>query len=160
MQELKRAAAVFCIACICSELLAQVTERGWARRCIKTVAGLYILLVFWNTLPKFRTTVQSFDLPQVSIMDMGTLEDTVQLQAETELAQKLESECAAETGISAKFTVILEKTASGESVSSVRAELPAACGAQERAKVTNFLQDTLGIAPDFVSFDADREAEP
>ena len=151
MQELKRAAAVFCIACICSELLAQVTEHGWARRCIKTVAGLYILLVFWNTLPKFRTTVQSFDLPQVSIMDMGTLEDTVQLQAETELAQKLES---------AKFTVILEKTASGESVSSVQAELPAACGAQERAKVTDFLQDTLGIAPDFVSFDADREAEP
>ena len=158
MQELKRAAAVFCIACICSELLSQVTEHGWARRCIKTVAGLYILLVFWNTLSKFRMTIQGFDLPQRSIVDMGTLEDTVQSQVETELEQKLEAECAAETGISVKFTVTIEKT--GESVSSVQAELPAECGTQEQAKVTEFLENMLGITPDFISSDADREAEP
>ncbi len=157
MQELKRAAAVFCIACICAELLSQVTEHGWARRCIKTVAGLYILLVFWNTLPKFRMTIQGFDLPQRSMADMGTLEDTVRLEAETELEQKLEAECVAETGISVKFTVTIEKTGGG--VSSVQAELPAECGTQEQTKVTEFLENRLGIMPDFISSNADREAE-
>ena len=63
MQALKRAAAVFCIACICAELLAQMTDRGWARRCIKTVAGLYILVAFWNALPQLPER-EAFSLPR------------------------------------------------------------------------------------------------
>ena len=62
MQALKRAAAVFCIACICAELLAQMTDRGWARRCIKTVAGLYILVAFWNALPQLPENVHPASL--------------------------------------------------------------------------------------------------
>ncbi len=43
MQPLERAVAIFCIACICAELTTQLAGSTWARRCIKAVAGLYIL---------------------------------------------------------------------------------------------------------------------
>lgn len=40
-----RVVTAFCLACVCTELLVQLVEAGWARRCIKVVAGLYILTV-------------------------------------------------------------------------------------------------------------------
>ena len=52
MQTLKSAAVVFCTACICAELLARLTGNSWAQRCIKAVAGLYILVVFARTVPQ------------------------------------------------------------------------------------------------------------
>ena len=81
MQALKRAAAVFCIACICAELLAQMTDRGWARRCIKTVAGLYILVVFARALPKAGAQLQAFSLPQAQPVFFGTLDDLIASEA-------------------------------------------------------------------------------
>ena len=52
MQTLKSAAVVFCTACICAELLARLTGNSWARRCIKAVAGLYILVVLLQVIPQ------------------------------------------------------------------------------------------------------------
>ena len=46
MQALERAAAFFCTACICAELLSRFVGQGWGQKCIKAVAGLYILVVF------------------------------------------------------------------------------------------------------------------
>ena len=46
MQALERAAAVFCTACICAELAARFVGPGWGQKCIKAVAGLYILVAF------------------------------------------------------------------------------------------------------------------
>lgn len=40
-----RVVTAICLACVCAELLVQLVEAGWARRCIKVVAGLYILTV-------------------------------------------------------------------------------------------------------------------
>ena len=76
MQTLKSAAVVFCTACICAELLARLTGNSWARRCIKAVAGLYILQV----IPQLRTEVQSFSVPDLSPTSMGTLEDAIQAE--------------------------------------------------------------------------------
>lgn len=39
MQALERAAAVFCTACICAELLSRFVGQGWGQKCIKAVAG-------------------------------------------------------------------------------------------------------------------------
>ena len=41
-----RVVTAFCLACVCAELLVQLVEAGWARRCIKVVAGLYICLLY------------------------------------------------------------------------------------------------------------------
>ncbi len=143
MQALKRAAAVFCIACICAELLAQLTDRGWARRCIKTVAGLYILLVFWNALPQMRKTVV-VTLPQIPAASMGSLEDAVRAEAEAELEQQLDAQCAAQTGVETQLSITL--SAEGEVVL-VRAELPVESTQAEKAQVQSFLENALGTAP-------------
>ena len=39
MRALERAAAVFCTACICAELLSRFVGQGWGQKCIKAVAG-------------------------------------------------------------------------------------------------------------------------
>ena len=154
MQALKRAAAVFCIACICAELLAQLTDRGWARRCIKTVAGLYILLVFWNALPQLRKTVV-VTLPQIPAASMGSLEDAVCAEAEAELEQQLAAQCAAQTGVTVQLSITL--SAEGE-VASVRAELPAESADTEKAQVQSFLENALGTTPILTT--RNGEAEP
>ena len=78
MQTLKSAAVVFCTACICAELLARLTGNNWARRCIKAVAGLYMVLL--QVIPQLRTEVQSFSVPDLSPASMGTLEDAIRAE--------------------------------------------------------------------------------
>ena len=84
MQALTHAVAVFCIACLCAELLTLFvppTSSGWARRCIKAVAGLYILVVFARTLPKAGAQLQAFSLPQAKPAFFGTLDDLIASEA-------------------------------------------------------------------------------
>ena len=42
MHAFQTAASAFCIACICAEITTLLAGAGWAGRCIKAVAGLYI----------------------------------------------------------------------------------------------------------------------
>ena len=156
MQALKRAAAVFCIACICAELLAGLTDRGWARRCIKTVAGLYILLVFWNAMPQLRKTVVVTP-PQIPAASMGSLEDAIRAEAEAELEQQLAAQCAAQTGVTIQLSITL--SAEGEAAL-VRAELPAESTQAEKAQVQSFLESALGTAPIWTTRSGNGEAEP
>lgn len=156
MQALKRAAAVFCIACICAELLAQLTDRGWARRCIKTVAGLYILLVFWNALPQLRKTAV-VTLPQIPAASIGSLEDAVRAEAEAELEQQLAAQCTAQTGVTIRLSITL--SAEGE-VASVRAELPAESTSAEKERVQSFLESALGTVPILTTQSGSGEAVP
>ena len=65
MQALERAAAVFCTACICAELLSRFVGQGWGQKCIKAVAGLYILVVFADALPGAKAQFAALELPQV-----------------------------------------------------------------------------------------------
>lgn len=84
MQALTHAVAVFCIACLCAELLTLFvppSSSGWARRCIKAVAGLYILVVFARVLPKAGVELQKFTPPQAQPVFFGTLEDIVESEA-------------------------------------------------------------------------------
>ena len=81
MQPLERAVAIFCIACICAELTTQLAGSTWARRCIKAVAGLYILVVFARTLPKAGAQLQAFSMPQAQPAFFGTLDDLIASEA-------------------------------------------------------------------------------
>ena len=84
MQALTHAVAVFCIACLCAELLTLFvppTSSGWARRCIKAVAGLYILVVFARALSKAWAQLQAFSLPQAQPAFFGTLDDLIASEA-------------------------------------------------------------------------------
>ena len=84
MQAMTYAVAVFCIACLCAELLTLFvppSSSGWARRCIKAVAGLYILVVFARALPKAGVELQKFTPPQSQLVSFGTLEDLIESEA-------------------------------------------------------------------------------
>ena len=81
MQALERAAAVFCTACICAELAARFVGPGWGQKCIKAVAGLYILVVFARTLPKAGAQLQAFSMPQAQPAFFGTLDDLIASEA-------------------------------------------------------------------------------
>ena len=92
MQALTHAVAVFCIACLCAELLTLFvppSSSGWARRCIKAVAGLYILVVFARALPRVEVELQKFIPPQAQPVSFGTLEDIVESEV-ARLAEEAE----------------------------------------------------------------------
>ena len=42
MQALERAAAVFCTACICAELLSRFVGQGWGQKCIKEIGRAHV----------------------------------------------------------------------------------------------------------------------
>ena len=95
MQALERAAAVFCTACICAELLSRFVGQGWGQKCIKAVAGLYILVVFADALPGAKAQFAALELPHVSAVSVGSLEDAVLAQTAEELSRTLEDAVSA-----------------------------------------------------------------
>ena len=74
-------------ACICAELLSRFVGQGWGQKCIKAVAGLYILVVFADALPGAKAQFTALELPQVSAVSVGSLEDAVLAQTAEELAR-------------------------------------------------------------------------
>ena len=80
MQALERAAAVFCTACICAELAARFVGPGWGQKCIKAVAGLYILVAFADALPGAKAQLTAPKLPQAETASVGSLEDAILAQ--------------------------------------------------------------------------------
>lgn len=65
MHAFQTAASAFCIACICAEITTLLAGAGWAGRCIKAVAGLYILVILFRKTYKFikKTSCQRKEHP-------------------------------------------------------------------------------------------------
>ena len=89
MHAFQTAASAFCIACICAEITTLLAGAGWAGRCIKAVAGLYILVVFADALPGAKAQFTALELPHVSAVSVGSLEDAVLAQTAEELSRTL-----------------------------------------------------------------------
>ena len=142
MQNIKAAVAVFCTACICAELTAQLTGQGWARRSIKAVAGLYILAVVLCVLPQAKGEWQTFALPAASSVELGTQKETVLRAAASQLEETLEARCRAEVTI----RIELEETAEGVQVHSLTVT-PTGEAEETRDAVEELLQHTLGVSP-------------
>ena len=120
MQALERAAAVFCTACICAELAARFVGPGWGQKCIKAVAGLYILVAFADALPGAKAQLTAPKLPQAGSVSVGSLEDAILAQTEEELSRRLEDACLREAGIRVKLRITLCRTAEGVAASAVQ----------------------------------------
>ena len=146
MQNIKAAVAVFCTACICAELTAQLTGQGWARRSIKAVAGLYILAVVLCVLPQAKGEWQAFSLPAVSSVELGTQKETVLRAAASQLEDTLEARCREELGAEVAIRIELEETAEGVQVHSLTVT-PTGEAEETRDAVEEFLQHTLGVSP-------------
>ena len=107
MQQLKTAVAVFCIACVCAELVGQLLGDVWGRQCIKAAAGLYILVAFFHALPEIRAGILPFTSPDLPAASFGSVEETILLQAEASLSAQLEEQISHETGLTVSVAVDL-----------------------------------------------------
>lgn len=145
MQEIKNAVAVFCTACVCAELVAQLMDDGRLRRCIKAAAGLYILVALAHALPGLRAEAKVFVLPRSQAADFGEMEDAVLRQAERQLAAALEEQCTEQTGQVVRMKITLVQTSAGVAAVAVQAAVSADCPAEAREQIADFLRGALGV---------------
>ena len=153
MQTLKSAAVVFCTACICAELLARLTGNSWARRCIKAVAGLYILVVFADALPGAKAQFAALELPQVPAVSVGSLEDAVLAQT-AELSRTLEERCLSEAGVLLRLNIILSQTAEGVEAAEVQIVPRDAVTASQKRAIETLLKGQLQLGPECIKWNS------
>ena len=149
MQTLKTASAVFCTACICAELLAQLTGDEHGNRGIKAIAGLYILAVALQTIPNLRAEWVNVSMPSVSSVSLGTLDETVLHQTEEQLAQTLEAQCLETAGVTPSITLSLTDAAGQMSVSAATVRLPENYTTEQKQAIEQLFQQMLGMIPEF-----------
>ena len=151
MQAFQRAAAVFCMACIGAELVSLFGGQSWAGRCIKAVAGLYILAVLLAQLPHLPGRVAAAfsgnTAPAaVSAAWPDTLETEILTEAKAQLEAYCTAQCSQQFGLDVRVSVTLEKAGQQVVVKKVVAAFPAGCTAAQKQAVLSFLQQTLGAS--------------
>ena len=151
MQAFQRAAAVFCMACIGAELVSLFGGQSWAGRCIKAVAGLYILAVLLAQLPYLPGNVlTAFSGNTAPAAVSAAQSDTLETEILTETKARLEAYCTAQCrqqfGLDVRVTVTLEKAEQQVMVKKAVAAFPAGCTAAQKQAVLSFLQQTLGAS--------------
>ena len=151
MQAFQRAAAVFCMACIGAELVSLFGGQSWAGRCIKAVAGLYILAVLLAQLPHLPGRVAAAfsgnTAPAaVSTAQSDALETEILTGAETRLEEYCAAQCRQQFGLDIRVLVTLEKAGQQVVVKKAVVAFPAGCTAAQKQAVFSFLQQTLGAS--------------
>ena len=151
MQAFQRAAAVFCMACIGAELVSLFGGQSWAGRCIKAVAGLYILAVLLAQLPrlpgKIMTAFSGNTAPAaLSAAQSDALETEILTGAETRLEEYCAAQCRQQFGLDIRVSVTLEKAGQQVVVKKAVAAFPAGCTDAQKQAVFSFLQQTLGVS--------------
>lgn len=152
MQALQQAAAVFCMACIGAELVSLFAGQSWAGRCIKGVAGLYILAVLVVQLPRLPGRVNAVfsgnaTPAAMSAAQSAALETEILAEAETRLEAYCVAQCRQQFGLEVCMSVTLEKAGQQVVVKKAVAAFPAGCTAAQKQAVLSFLQQALGTAP-------------
>ena len=151
MQAFQRAATVFCMACIGAELVSLFGGQSWAGRCIKAVAGLYILAVLLAQLPHLPGRVAAAfsgnTAPAtLSAAQSDALETEILTGAETRLEEYCAAQCRQQFGLDIRVSVTLEKAGQQVVVKKAVAAFPAGCTDAQKQAVFSFLQQTLGAS--------------
>ena len=149
MQAFQRAAAVFCMACIGAELVSLFGGQSWAGRCIKAVAGLYILAVLLAQLPHLQGRVAAAfsgnTAPAaLSAIQSDALETEILTQTKAQLEAYCTAQCRQQFGLDIRVIVTLEKAGQQVVVKKAVSAFPAGCTAAQKQAVLSFLQQTLG----------------
>ena len=147
MDAFRTAAAGFCIACICAEIITLLVGPVPSAKCIKAVAGLYILVVLFRLLPGM--------LPELKA-SVGTAPAAVQIegadacllrQTQEQLEAALCRECLRRFGVSVGLEIPLETA--GQTVHPAGAVLsvPAGCDPSLQQELLSYLRSELGVQP-------------
>lgn len=146
MHAFQTAASAFCIACICAEITTLLAGAGWAGRCIKAVAGLYILVILFRLAPQMKLELKSAAAAPAAVSIQST--ETSLLQgAQERLEADLCAECERRFGTKVKLEITLTWTEQTVRTEKVLVILPAACTSAEQSRIAAYLQQELGMAP-------------
>lgn len=147
MQSIRSAAAAFCIACICSELVTQLVGPGWTSRCIKALAGLYILVVLLRVLPG-GVPESLMQTPSVAApAELGSAEQVILAEAETQLETQLAQNCRERFGTPVRVDITLEQSGGEVAAAQVVAVIPADCPEETRTQIAEYLRQQLEVQP-------------
>lgn len=146
MHAFQTAASAFCIACICAEITTLLVGAGWAGRCIKAVAGLYILVILFRLTPQMKLELKSAAAAPAAVSIQST--ETSLLQGTQErLEADLCAECERRFGTKVKLEITLTRAEQTVRAEKVLVILPAACTSAEQSRIAAYLQQELGMAP-------------
>lgn len=141
-------AAVFCLGCLCAELVSRLVGPGWAGRCIKAVAGLYILVVLFRLLPGKLPELPGKGMSAASPVDLGSAEQMILSETETQLETRLAEECRSRFGTPVTVDVTLKEGEGTVSAAAVLVYIPAKCPEAVRRELTEYMQNTLAVKPE------------
>lgn len=150
MQGLKHTVAVFCIGCIASELLAQLVGEEWPRRCIKSLAGLYILVALARGISIVPDNWSTQSVMQFQPAELGSGEQAVLQLAQRQLEQRLAEDCARQTGVQLQLHITLERSGQGMELKQLCAIPAAEFSEGEKKQAEDFFQTALGVLPVWV----------
>lgn len=154
MQGLRHSVAVFCIGCIAAELLAQLTAGDWPRRCIKSLAGLYILVVLARGLSLVPASWEERPASPTQPVELGSGEQAVLELAQQQLEERLAADCAREAGVQLRLRITLARSEQGIAPTQLHAALTEAASAEAKQQAEQLLQTALGIPPVWVEDDS------
>lgn len=157
MQEIKNAAAVFCTACICAEVVCQLLGGTRMRSCIKTVAGLYIVVSVLQALPGIGAQARQFAPPAAGPADFGSFEDAVLDQTARQLAQQLQARLLEQTGCAFRLQIELVQAQGEVAATAVRATPEGACTARQKEQAAAVLQRELALGPEAVTVENEED---
>lgn len=144
MHAFQTAASAFCIACICAEITTLLVGAGWAGRCIKAVAGLYILVILFRLAPQMKLELKSAAAAAPAAVSIQSTETSLLQGTQERLEADLCAECERRFGTKVKLEITLTRTDRAEKVLVI---LPAACTSAEQSRIAAYLQQELGMAP-------------
>lgn len=147
MHAFQTAASAFCIACICAEITTLLAGAGWAGRCIKAVAGLYILVILFRLAPQMKLELKSAAAAAPAAVSIQSTETSLLQGTQERLEADLCAECERRFGTKVKLEITLTWTEQTVRTEKVLVILPAACTSAEQSRITAYLQQELGMAP-------------
>ena len=110
MHAFQTAASAFCIACICAEITTLLVGAGWAGRCIKAVAGLYILVILFRLAPQMKLELKSAAAAAPAAVSIQSTETSLLQGAQERLEADLCAECERRFGTKVKLEITLTRT--------------------------------------------------
>lgn len=154
MQAIRLAAKAFCTACIVSGLVVRLVPDDAARKCIKAVAGLYIVVAvlqpFGNDTPAWPQ--YSVSLPAAA-PQASSFSDSVLARSQAALEEYYAGVFRTE-GMDVRLLITLRADNTGTYAEAVTVESAAPLSAQQRAEVQNRLAgDLLVKSIEFITED-------
>ena len=146
MQSFQNAAAAFCIACICAEVIVLLTGTGWAGRCIKAVAGLYILVVLFRLAPGVKPELKSAMEAVPSSVRIQSAETSILQKTQERLESSLQAECMQRFGVPIELEITLTQKGQTVQAGSASFTILSECTDAKKQQVAAYLQEALGTA--------------